>query len=216
MDGNPTSICGNPQTAVERIPQFLSIVFSPLLVPTYGIAMALWTSLLVFLPMSMKLSVVGVTFFITCVIPASAIFAMWRNKVITDPGLNNRRERTIPYAVTGICYMVCAYYLYRVNAPVWIWTFPAGGAIAVGIATAINIKWKISAHMAGMGGFIAVAFRIAADGVNAVQMNVWLTVVVVLAGLVGTARVILHRHTVAQVFAGTALGFLSVYLLSSI
>nr|WP_303274263.1 phosphatase PAP2 family protein [uncultured Duncaniella sp.] len=47
-------------------------------------------------------------------------------------------------------------------------------------------------------------------------MNVWLSGVIIVAGLVMTARVYLSRHTLWQVLAGCANGFLCVYLMSMI
>ena len=44
----------------------------------------------------------------------------------------------------------------------------------------------------------------------------WTVVWVLLAGILGSARVWLGRHTVGQVMAGYAVGFLSVYLLTMI
>ena len=92
----------------------------------------------------------------------------------------------------------------------------AGGAVATLICIAVNTRWKISAHMAAMGGLVALMFRMAASDVAMVSLNVWLTVVVILAGCVGSSRVYLERHTLGQVLAGTAVGFLCVFLFSLI
>ncbi len=47
-------------------------------------------------------------------------------------------------------------------------------------------------------------------------MNLWLSAVIILAGAVMTARVYLGRHTLWQVLAGCANGFICVYLMSMI
>lgn len=217
-DNKPEGHRAPEKTTMERAASVFSTVFSPLLVPTYGIAFALWTSSLRFLPTGVRLGVVLITFIITCVIPAAAIFGLWKTGRISDPGLNKRGERSIPYVITGLCYLACAFYLWRVHAPAWLWAFPAGGAVAVVIATFINMRWKISAHMSGMGGLLAVAFREAVSGYSAVgdAMIWWLTVLIILAGCVATSRLILRRHTLGQVLAGTALGFVAVFFLSMI
>jgi len=196
------------------VAHIISSIFSPLLIPTYGIFMALWTSILMFLPLKLRWGVVSVTFVITCIIPLLAILSLWRLGYISRPSLNSREERTVPYIITGLCYLGCAFYLSQINAPGWIIAFPAGGCLAVAICSLINLKWKISAHLAAMGGLLAMMFRIASLHVNAVPMNGWLTVLVILAGIIGSSRILLKCHTSAQVVAGTAVGFLSVYLMS--
>lgn len=207
---------GHGKDAASLTASVFSTIFSPLLVPTYGVAMALCLSVLTYLPAGVKWGVAGMTFGITCVLPLLAILALWRLKVISDPQLNNRTERTTPYVITGLCYLGCAFYLWRAHAPSWLWALMAGGALATLICIGVNTRWKISAHMAAMGGLVALAFRITTAGVAVVSMNVWLTVVVIMAGCVGTSRVLLQRHTLAQVLAGAATGFLCVYLISLI
>lgn len=104
----------------------------------------------------------------------------------------------------------------RVNAPMWLTMFLVGGAVAAIIALLINKWWKISAHMAAAGGVVALAFRIASNHINVVPMDSVIYTTIILAGILGTSRLILERHTLGQVLAGTATGFASVYLLTMI
>ena len=204
-----------PKHSVESLTaSVFSTVFSPLLVPTYGVIAAMWLSILTLLPAGVKWSVISVTFAITCLLPLLAIITLWKLHIIKDPQLNNRTERTTPYLITFLCYLGCGFYLWRANAPVWLFALMFGGALATLICIAVNTRWKISAHMAAMGGLVALFFRIVVNGVEMVSMNGWLSVVVILAGCVGASRVLLERHTLGQVLAGTAVGFLCVYLLS--
>lgn len=193
-----------------------SSVFSPLLVPTYGVILALWLSVLVFLPAAMRWTVVAITFVSTCLLPMLAIITLWKLGIIKDPQLNNRTERTTPYIITGLCYLGCGLFLASNNAPSWLWALMIGGAIATAICILINTRWKISAHMAAMGGLLALMFRIAASNMQAVQLNAWLTAAVIVAGCVGSSRVLLERHTLWQVIDGTAVGFICVFFISMI
>ena len=81
------------------------------------------------------------------------------------------------------------------------------------MAFAINFFWKISAHATAVGGLFAVLFYIAAAGLNEYYFMPWLTAGALIAGLTGTARLILGAHTLLQVAAGYALGFSAVLLL---
>uniref|UniRef100_UPI00265F5FB3 phosphatase PAP2 family protein n=1 Tax=uncultured Duncaniella sp. TaxID=2768039 RepID=UPI00265F5FB3 len=79
-----------------------------------------------------------------------------------------------------------------------------------------NLKWKISAHSAAMGGLAAMMFRLAASHQAVCDLNVWLSVTVVLVGLVMTARVYLQCHTLMQVLAGALNGFVCVWFCTMI
>ncbi|HBN63607.1 MULTISPECIES: phosphatase PAP2 family protein [Duncaniella] len=201
---------------MKKISEILSAVFSPLLVPTYGMVLAAFLTILRMLPSNLLWTAIGITFVITCLVPVSAIVALYRSGVIKDPALNNRTERFIPYGVVVLCYLGCGFFFYKASAPFWLPMFFAGGALATVISTVVNCWWKISAHAAAMGGLVALVFRIVASHYALFNMNVWLSGVIIVAGLVMTARVYLSRHTLWQVLAGCANGFLCVYLMSMI
>lgn len=197
---------------MKIIARILSTVLSPILVPAYGVYAGLQASVLTILPTAQKLWVTALAFAISGLLPMMGILVLYMSKKITDPGLNNRGERTIPYVITGLCYLGCAAYLYCISAPSWLWAFPVGGAVAVVISTIINHWWKISAHLAAMGGLVALLFRIVADNAAAPGISCWIYTAVLLTGLLATSRIILGRHTPMQVVAGTANGFICVWL----
>jgi len=74
----------------------------------------------------------------------------------------------------------------------------------------VSLKWKISAHSAAIGGLIggvsALSFRLHE---NAILV---LSLLILVAGLVATSRLILLKHTNTQVYAGFSLGFLIIGL----
>ena len=213
-----------PETAIKKerrdtaktVASVFSTIFSPLLVPTYGVMLAMWLSVLSFLPTGIRWTVVGITFATTCLLPMLAIITMWRLGVVKDPQLNNRTERTTPYVVTGLCYLGCGFFLTAHHAPSWLCALMTGGALATMVCIIVNTRWKISAHMAAMGGLVALMFRIVSSNLGTTQLEWWLTATVVAAGCVGSSRVLLERHTLWQVIAGTATGFVCVFFLSMI
>ena len=71
----------------------------------------------------------------------------------------------------------------------------------------INIWWKVSTHMASMGGLTGtvVAFSFLFM-FNPIPM---MCVMLILAGFMGTARMILRQHTLSQVIGGFTIGFIS-------
>lgn len=199
---------------MKRISEILSVLFSPLLVPTYGMIMAAFLTILRYLPVNLLCTAVGITFVITCLIPVSIIMALFRSGMVSDPGLNERKERYLPYGAVVLCYLGCGFFFFKASAPLWLPMFFAGAALATVINVAVDYWWKISAHAAAMGGLVALLFRIVASHYALYNMNLWLSTVIILAGAVMTARVYLGRHTLRQVLAGCANGFICVYLMS--
>ncbi len=196
-------------TAAAR---FLSAICSPLLMGTYGIALAIWLSYLCYSPDKAKAVVIAATFVATCIIPVIAIFLLSKTGVVKDPTLNERSDRTVPYIITGLCYIGTAVYYRFVNAPVWLSMFAVGGAVSLVLLTVINRFWKISGHATGMGGIVAMLFFLMCSGNSPVEMQWEFIAWVILAGLVCTSRLVLQRHTLLQVGAGFANGFLCTFL----
>ncbi len=115
-----------------------------------------------------------------------------------------------------LCYLGAGLFLYRAGLPLWIDMFFAGGALAAVVNIIVNRWWKISAHGAAMGGLVALMFRMMTSGYAIFNLEIWVSAAIIATGLVMTARVYLGRHTLMQVLAGCANGFICVWLLSMI
>ena len=187
-----------PPTAGERIADglstFLSWALVPLLMPVYGVILAFTLSILAYTSTATKI-----------------VFTL-----VHDIGLNGRKERLIPYIVSILSMLGTGAFMWYKGAPSWLVMFFAGGGIAGIVNLMINFRWKISAHAAGIAGIVALLIRIIRDGFPQEGVFLWLLISIGLAGLLGTSRVWLGRHTVWQVIAGYAVGFLSVMLMTLI
>lgn len=196
---------------VKNIAKILSAVFSPLLMATYGVALTMWLSFLCFLPVGSRVVVIFETFLATVAIPVIGIFVLSRIKVIQDPRLNDRADRTWPYIIETVCFIGMGIYFYYVNAPAWLSLFMLGGAVALIILTVVNHWWKISGHATGVGGLCAIIFYLMMSGNTVYNLHWEFIVAVLIAGLVCTSRLILERHTLLQVAAGFLNGFACLY-----
>ena len=191
---------------------FLSTVLSPLLMPTYGIFLVLWVSVLCLLPYGTRVAVLLVGMGITCILPLIFVSVLRHFKMVSNLHVEVREERLIPYLFTALCYAVAAYYLYYCHSPQWFTMFMVGSAITVVMMAMINLKWKISAHMAGIGGLIALIFQIHVQDLSAFDLFWIMCLIIILAGVLGSARLALRRHDMLQVLAGVVVGFLCVCL----
>ncbi len=210
----------DPESPVEKVvtgfSHFLSWVLVPLLMPVYGLMLAFGLSVLDVVPMGMRVNFTLIVAAITVIIPMILVLLMKKMGLVDDIGLNNRKERLIPYIITIVSYGATAWFMAYKNAPLWLSLFFAGGAVAALINLIVNFRWKISAHAAGIAGVVALLIRIAKDGYPEPEIYFWLLLTIGLTGLLGSARVWLGRHTVAQVLAGYAVGFCSVFFLTMI
>lgn len=202
------------EKAVTLISNILSWVLVPLLMPVYGLILSFGLSILDVAPMGMRIGFTLIVAGICVLVPMALILLLKRLGLIDDLGLNGRKERLIPYIITAVCYGGTAWFMAVKGAPLWLSLFFAGGALATIINTVINFWWKISAHAAGIAGIVALLLRIEKDGSPEPELFFWLILSIALAGILGSARVWLGRHTVWQVLAGFVVGFCSVFFLT--
>lgn len=194
----------------------LSWLMVPLLMPVYGILLIFGLSILGITSRGAQTVFTLTVFTVNVIVPMLLIFLLKKQGFVDDYGLNGQKERLIPYIITILCMGATAGFMAWKNAPMWTVMFFTGGALAGLINFIVNFRWKISAHSAGVAGIVALLVHLARGPLASPSTFAWLAVWILLAGLLGSARVWLGRHTAAQVLAGYATGFLSVYLLMMI
>lgn len=146
-------------------------------------------------------------FFITTVLmPAVSFYILKRNKLVSSFSMPSRNERFFPYLTTVVYYMIL-YYLLRSNRfPLAFLTATLGTVAVVLLIMFINMRFKISSHAAGIGGVVAIYAILIKHGWIMHSTGI-LALLVVLAGLVSTARLSLNAHRVSEIYAGLLLGF---------
>jgi membrane-associated phospholipid phosphatase len=192
------------------VARFTSVIFHPLLIPTFGFLL-LFNSDFYFsiLPWNAKKYMLLVVFMSTCVLPAISILILSLSPKF-DLNMEKNTDRVLPLFISSISYYLG--YLLLKRLPIFpVYNVILIGAVLVQIALIpISMRWKISAHAAAIGGLVGVvlglSFRLQE---NPVQL---LSLLVLTAGLVGTSRLILEKHTHSQVFAGFCTGFLILTL----
>lgn len=210
------------QIALRIAARLISALFHPLLVPTYMLALLIVVNPYLFgvnrinEPVStlLLLRVFLSTFFI----PIIAIFMLRTTGFISSLNLQDNKERIGPYIITGIFYLWMFRNFYsNSQMPTAYTAFMLGATIALFIGFFINIFSKISAHTIGMGaltGMVIITMLFFSYDTFAVgnwnlTMNIVLMIVVLLAGLVGTARQVLYDYHPTDLYGGYLVGFLA-------
>jgi membrane-associated phospholipid phosphatase len=191
--------------------KIISIIFQPLLVPTYGMIILMNMDIFSQLPAFWRWVAIVGTFVFTGLFPAVPVLLLMKRGEVHDIFISNREERTMPYLFSFMAYVFWALFMWRtMQLPLFIVAMGIGSAISIFIILFINLKWKISAHVSGMGGLsgaiFGVCYRLAIN-------PVWLFVIVLtISALVALSRIELKAHTPSQTLAGFVIGFLAVFV----
>lgn len=192
----------------------LSVVFYPLFIPTYGMGLFCLAHGVHIAPLAgvwITVALTG-TFLLTCALPVTAIWIMMKRGEVKDLYIDDPRERTMPYIYTLFgfgcwCYML----IHILQVPLFLSCTAVGATAAIGIVCVINRWWKISAHLAGMGGLLGgilcYCLRLGAFPTGGTWV-LWLG----LSWLLMWARMYLNAHTGAQVSAGWLLGLVCTFI----
>ena len=194
--------------------KILSVVLYPLFVPTYGMVLFCWAHSLHVAPLPWIWVVIAIagTLLLTCIIPITAIWIMMKRGQVKDLYIDDPSERTMPYMYAFLGFGFWAYLLVKIlHAPLYLGGIAVGAAIAIGLVTVINRRWKISAHLTGLGGLIGGIMSYCL-GIGAIPT--WGTWVLWLglSWLLMAARLRLNAHTGTQVSAGWLLGIACTFL----
>lgn len=198
---------------LDELAKLVSTIFSPLLTPSYGLFLALSISPKVLDTTGARIKLLIIFFGITCVLPMATIAVLHNIKLIKDKKMIKREERTIPYIAATIYYAVAVWYMVYTHEPQWLVMVCAGGALACLISTIVNLKWKISAHMAGIAGILAMLWQLYAMNLEVISpmwMTFFIFVTIILCGVLGTARLLMKRHDLPQIVAGFLNGLIFV------
>lgn len=193
----------------EKLAKLVSIVFHPVLIPTLGLVLLLNSGFYFsMLSWEAKRFVLLVVFFTTCILPLLSVAIMALNAKF-DISMPTSRDRILPLLSSSIFYYLGFMLLSKVRAFHELRLFMIASVLVIIVMLVISFRWKISNHMAAIGGLagtlFALSFRIGANPVYSIL------IVVLISGLIGTARLILGKHSLAQIIAGYGLGFLVLY-----
>ncbi len=193
---------------MRNIANFISYLFHPLLMATYGCLLVFFgltnTIYYVFTPISTKLVLTITVFAFTFLLPALNLLILYKFNYVSSLKIENRNERTFPLIVTSLCYFGLYYMIYDFNIWPAIKMFILGGGLCILFAAIINIWWQISAHMIGIGGLFGVLLAI--SFFMQIPFFYAITFCVLIAGIIGFARLLLNAHTPSQVYVGFVFG----------
>ena len=194
----------------ERVSKVVSWVFNPFSIPFLAFLILLLFSYLRMLPITYKLIILGIVYTFTILTPSLAIYVYCRLNRLSMKDLTQRHHRYAPFLLTILSYICCLLLMRKMNIPWYMSGIILAALLMQVICICLNLVWKLSEHMAGAGAIVGglVAFS-ALYGYNPIW---WLCLFILIAGILGSARISLGHHTVDEVIGGFAIGLLCTLL----
>lgn len=192
----------------------LSVLFTPFYLPILGLLILFIFSYLSLLPLTYKLFLLLMFYLFTVFLPTALIRFYRRYQGWTLIELGSRERRAIPYVISIFSYLLCYYIMAATHVPHFMGSILIAALVIQVACAIINLFIKISTHTAAIGGVTGalLAFSV----IFSFNPVWWLCIVLLLAGMVGTSRIILRQHSLRQVvlgyLAGVACSFVSVLL----
>ena len=198
------------QPLVTRtIAKIISYIFHPVFVPVYVIAFILYLHPYLFAGFTKwnRSIVLLQAFVMFSFFPLVTVLLLKALKFINTIYLETQKDRIIPLVACGIWYF-WIWYVWR-NLPEYpreAVIFPMAIWIAASLTLLANIYFKISLHAISMGVMLCFFFYLSSSWAG---MGLYLSLAILIAGIVSTARMLISDHTQKEIYFGLFLGVIS-------
>jgi membrane-associated phospholipid phosphatase len=197
----------------DRLAYAISVLLSPLVLPAVVAVILLFGLDAHPLEISMTALVVAAAML---VFPLLDILWQIRRGNTNSLDVPNREARTEIFvvAILGVSAAVFSMRALSLTGQPVIHALLIAYLLNLVLIMGINLFWKISVHMVGMGGAVAIFWLASGLSQNSTPMlSLVLSVAFLcLVPVVGWARLRLRAHTLSQVVAGALVGFIGHWL----
>ncbi|HJX72357.1 MAG TPA: hypothetical protein VJ346_10400 [Bacteroidales bacterium] len=123
--------------------------------------------------------------------------------------MDDKKQRMIPYFITFIFFYLAYYMVKKLAISSFISAFLFASALSLLIIVIVTYFWKISSHMTGMGGLTGLMLSLSV--VYDTDTMYFLVILLLLSGLLASARISLNAHKPGEIYTGFVLGFITVF-----
>lgn len=187
----------------------LSEIFTPFYLPIVGMLILFVFSYLALLPWTYKALVILVVWLFTIILPKLFIHIYMKYQRWSILKLISREGRMVPYAISIASYFTGFYVMNMLHFPHFMSAIVVAALFLQIICAITNIWFKISTHTAAIGGITGAVMAFAE--IFAFNPLWWMSVTIILAGLVGTGRMLLRQHSLHQVVYGYLIGVATAF-----
>ena len=180
---------------MRRLAHLISIIFNPVFVSTIVFPILIVTADGV---MTQERTVfLAIVILFTSIVPLAHVAFLMRRGKVDSFDVDVRLKRLGPLAVGVAGYIAAFAGLSLLQAPAIVRGLMFCYAVNTLLVLLITRRWKVSIHATGISGpLVALSYHFGAATVP----------LYLLIPIIGGARIVLRKHSVAQVVAGVAIG----------
>lgn len=198
-----------------RLAKALSLIFHPLWMPLIIYVLVRWLDPY-YIGQTQADNFVILLLVVNIIAPALSMLIMIKYGMLTSIELRDRKERFGPYMLV-IFYYILSYTMLKWQGPILpqeVFSFFVSVILSLIVSLTINMFWKISVHLLAQGGVFGTL--LALNSLHKSDINVFLMISALAAGLTAYSRLKLHAHTHGQVYAGFILGVIMNWTIISL
>lgn len=204
----------------KKVSIAVSVVLHPLLMPTFLFALLFYYAPVIIEPVNPKAAIylLMAVFITTFLLPMISITALrfsdiYKTGKFYALSLPQRKDRILPFFFTSLFYMITTYMFFsKFKVSQILVIILAASTLIILMVSIITFFLKVSAHSASAGAMIG--FLLALGFKFPQSKMLWpLILILILGGVVMSARLYLDTHKPVDVLVGSILG-LSVSLSS--
>jgi hypothetical protein len=194
---------------MKAVARGISLLFHPLLMPTLGLLLILNSGTYIALlePVA-KRALLFVMALGTLIFPLMMVPVLYYRKLVPATAVLSGEEMLLSRVILLVLYIVTFVYFVRLPLSRLIHAYSLSLPILVAILLLLSLKFRICGHMTALGGISGLVIGLV---LLLETPLLWILAMVILAaGLTGSARLLVGVQRPAEVYSGFLLGFVVV------
>jgi hypothetical protein len=197
----------------KKVAKGISYLFHPLLFPTYILLLLLNVHRFMSptLPLVYRMVLTGIVVMTTLLFPLFLTWVLYKLRLITSFYLDRREERIYPVMTVAVFYYVTYFMLKGVQISSVFSYYMLGATLLAVLTLIITLFHKISLHSVAIGSYTGLFLGLTLQyGLN---FTTEILSGILLAGLVGFARLGMQAHKPSEIYSGFTAGVVVMVVL---
>jgi hypothetical protein len=194
---------------MRTVAHVISYLFHPLLMPTIGLVLLLNSgTYLSLLDPAAKRAILFVMALGTLIFPLLMLPVLYYRRLVSNLENVSAEERAIPMLIILVLYVITFIYFLRMPLSRIIHAYALALPLVILVLLVMGLVFKLSEHMTALGGLTGLVISVIL--LYETPMELILMILLLAAGLTGTARLKLGLNRPAELFWGYMAGFVMV------
>ncbi len=190
----------------SKLARVISWLFHPLMMPLYILLLLLNHPGFMPLPLVFyyKMALIGVVVLTTMLFPLFFTWMLCRLGIISSIFMNTKEDRIFPILAISVFYYITYFLLRGIHISTIFSYYMLGATLLAILSLIITFSRKISLHTIAIGSCTGLFLGLSLNfGIN---LMTEIYVSILLAGIVGFARLKANSHQPAEIYSGFVMG----------